>query len=300
MPLHDIRIEVHSTTTGATLETCFTDATGTFQAYHLPAGTYELIATHGVDETTARVMVDSGTVQAKLQLPEASVSPKQGTISIAELRVPDKVKQLVGKARTALTKGLMGEAEKFVQSALAIAPNYADALTMHAVLRLHANDKQTALNDLDSAVKADPTYAPAYLVLGSTFNQMGRYDEALRSLDRSSMYDPRSWECAFEMAKSYLGKRDYARTLMQLDRAQSLGGAQASTPSHIVRGYALMGERHFDQAASEFEAYLAAEPKSDLAPRLRMTIAQLKTSMVQNAAVPLTPNPDSIFNTPQH
>ena len=119
-------------------------------------------------------------------------SPKNGTVSVIELKTPEKARGLTVKAHdrapqeSSQTKRRKKSRRRW---------------RLHRIIRMHsplgrssqlADEKmQSAEEDLDHAVKVDPNYAPAYLVLGAVFNQLGRYDEALRSLDRGSMYDPK-------------------------------------------------------------------------------------------------------------
>ena len=192
------------------------------------------------------------------------------------------------KARAALAKNHTQDAQKAIDAALKVTPDYADALTLRAVLEVNAQQQQAALDDLVHAVKADPSFGPAYLVLGALFNQMGRFDEALRSLDRESIYNPNSWQCAYEMSRSWLGKREYERALLQANRAQSLSGKLHPGPIHLIRGYALMGTKRLELASAEFEAYLDAEPNGQLAGSVRVALAKIKTAMAQRPdSVPL-------------
>jgi Tfp pilus assembly protein PilF len=39
-------------------------------------------------------------------------------------------------------------------------------------MELDGNQTEAAMTDLDHAIKSDPSYAEAYLVMGATFNQM--------------------------------------------------------------------------------------------------------------------------------
>jgi Tfp pilus assembly protein PilF len=291
VPLHDIRIEVRSLASGNLLETCYSGANGSFTAYGLHPGTYEVIAVDGIDQTQQEVQVDGLPATVVVRMPNrkgSPVAPGKGTVSVAQLKVPEKARHLAEKAQSAVAKGKNDQAVKFLNDSLAIAPDFANALTLRATIELTTNQPQAALDDLDKAVKADSSYGPAYLILGAVYNQMGRYDEALRSLDRSSIYDPASWQCAFESSKSWMGKHDYQRALQQLNRAQGLGGERIATQIHLLRGYALMGAKEFQQAGVELEAYLSADPNSQLSGTVRAALARMKTLMAQRQdSVPL-------------
>jgi Tfp pilus assembly protein PilF len=302
-PLHDIRIEVRAMGTGSVIETCFSSANGTFEARNLRPGTYEVVAIDGMSETSEHVTLQGGMASVNLRMGgggSGSSSPKIGTVSVVELKTPEKARHLTQKAHEAFRKNHREEAQKDVEQALAIAPDYPDALTTRAVLRMSSNQPQAAIEDLDHAVKVDPSYGPAYLVLGAVFNQMGRYDEALRSLDRGSMYDPKSWQCAFESSKAWLGKREYTRAVEQLNRAEKLTVRSMMAPIHLLRGYALMGEKHFEQASTDLEAYLTAEPNGELAGSARAALAKVKTLMVEKPDTLVLPAMTGVFASAAH
>lgn len=281
-PLHDIRIEVRAPGTTNTIATCYSNQSGGFTAQNLTPGNYEVIATDGLRQAHERVEVAPGVTNVRLHMSRANdASPKIGTISVIELKTPERARGLTAKAHNAIRKNHRDEAKKEVEKALAIAPDYPDALTTRAVLELADDKMQSAKEDLDHAVKIDPSYGPAYLVLGAVFNQLGRYDEALLSLERGSTYDPKSWQCAFEASKAWMGKHDYENAVAQLNRAERLGASRALAPIHLLRGYALIAEKRFEQARRDFESYLSAEPHGQHAGMARAALAKISTYMAQ-------------------
>jgi Tfp pilus assembly protein PilF len=209
----------------------------------------------------------------------ATPLPGKGTISVTRLKVCGKARSALEKAQVALNRHHDAEARKQVDTALALAPDYPDALTLRAFLNLNAGSTESAIRDLDHAVRSDPGFGLAYLVLASVFNHQGRFDDALQRLNRAALLEPNSWQCALEMSKSWLGKQEYARALEQVNRAASLGGDRTMSASiHFVRGYALVGLKQLGEAASELEAYLSAEPDGWLAGTARATLTQIRTA----------------------
>jgi Tfp pilus assembly protein PilF len=303
-PLNNIRIEVHQLGTGALVGTSYSQVNGAFDIPNVRSGQYEVMAVNGLDESRERVDLNGAPANLTLRMPGRaavpSSSPNSGTVSVAEMRTPEKARRLVEKARTDLEKGRPVDAQKHIAEALAIAPEYSDALTARAAMELQSNQTQAAIDDLDHAIKADPSYSQAYLVLGATYNHIGRYDDALRTLDRSSMYAPKSWQCPFEMAKAWLGKGDYAHAMQQLNKAEGLGAMKLAGSMHLMKGYALMGQKQFDQAAAELQAYLTAEPQGEVAGSVRAALAKMKTDMAQSPATVTLPAMTGFFAQTQH
>jgi tetratricopeptide (TPR) repeat protein len=89
-----------------------------------------------------------------------------------------------------------------------------------------------------------------------------RFDDALRSSDRGVALLPTAWQGYFEMAKSYLGKADYAHAMQQIDRAIPLAPADFA-PVHLVKAHALLALKSYAAAMGELQAFLDHAPKND-------------------------------------
>lgn len=298
IPLHDIRIEVHSVGTGALVATCFSNSVGGFELQNLRPGSYEIIAVSGLNEGRENVQVQNGMANVAVRVPTRAPAPSTGTVSVVELRTPEKARHLVEKAHEALARNHDDDALKAVNAALEIAPEYPAGLTLRAILELNQEHPDQAINDLDHAIKSDPSYGTAYVTLGAVYNHMGRFDDALRSLDRASIYSPKSWQCAFEMAKAYMAKRDYSHALQQINRADSLGSKEVADSIHLFRGYALLGQKEFAAATRELEAYLTAKPNGPTAASVRAALAEVKTVLArQSSNLTLTPAMAGFFGS---
>jgi tetratricopeptide (TPR) repeat protein len=169
----------------------------------------------------------------------------------------------------------MEDAQKHLQRALEIYPNYADALTMRAILELTDRNVAAAVSDTQKAIQSDGSYALAYTVMGSALNASGSFDEALRVLQRGQSLAPDAWQTYFEQGKAYLGKSDYQASIQQLDRAASL--AQDQFPMiHVLRARALMGLNQNGDAVAELEAYLAKEPNGGESAQARAMLEKVR------------------------
>ena len=211
---------------------------------------------------------------------QTPASPKRGTISVTRLRVPERAHDRLNKAILSVRKNHLADALKYTSAAIAIAPDYPEALSLRGFLELNFDQIEPARRDLAHALEVDPDYAFAYVHMGSLLNHLAQYDDALRHLARAAELEPKSWECAFETAKSWLGKRDYERALAELDRATMLGGDfYLGNAIHLMRGDALVGLKRYEQGAVEIEAYLAAEPNGSLAAMARQILAKVQRNV---------------------
>lgn len=194
-----------------------------------------------------------------------SLPSNRGTVSVLELRVPDKARSELGDALARLRKEDSAGALKHVNRALAIAPNFPAARSLRGYLELESNQLDEAEVDLDAAISADPKFAPAYLHLGVVQNRQMRFDDALVNLRHDAAIEPNSWECHYEMAKAWLGKHEYEQALNEVNRSVSLGSEKIGPAIHFIRADALYGLKNFELAYTEVHAFLLAQPSGRLA-----------------------------------
>jgi tetratricopeptide (TPR) repeat protein len=222
---------------------------------------------------------------AAVFLDPSHASPKHGTVSAASLRIPEKAKRKAEKARDELCKGHEDKSMEYVNSALAVAPNYAEALTTRGIINLVQDRPAEAVKDFEQAIHADPDEGLAYLVMGCALNKLLRFSEALPYLQQSSGIFPTSWLSAFELSRAFLANHEYEKALQQANRAESLAADRRGTiPLHVVRGYALMGLKRYDEASIEFEAFISSRPNAKVTEKVRQTLSAIKVREAQRDA----------------
>ena len=277
-PARDAHIEVRSMETGQVVSSTYTAPNGSFEVMNLPAGAYEVHAAAGLNDTVERVDLRSGNcfVSLRLPVPDGAQAGDGGrTVSVAQFRVPSKARQVFHKAQKALDKQNYDQAEKLVNKALEIFPNYADALTLRALLHMDAGRIPEALDDLQNAIHDDSSCSLAYVVMGAAFNQTARFDDAIRALQRGISLNPASWQAHFELGKAFVGKGDFPTAIRNLERAESMG-PNSYAPLHLVKAHALLGMKSYSDAMTELEKYLEREPNGQNSAQARETLAKVK------------------------
>jgi thioredoxin-like negative regulator of GroEL len=261
-PLNEVRVDLNDVN-GAVINSAYTNSSGHFEFSRLSPGTYTVVATAGLQQSSERVDATnfSNTVSLRIQAAGKPADGVEGnSISIAQYKVPAKAREAYRKAHEAVEKGKLDDANKQLSKALELCPHYADALTLRGVLELNRSDSQAAIADLDKAIKADGNYAMAYMVMGSALNMESKFDEAIRSLQRGQSLAPNYWQGYFEMGKSYIGKADYPAALRQLERAESMAPADYPLIS-LLRAHALLAMKQFPEAMSALQTYLQKDPQ---------------------------------------
>jgi tetratricopeptide (TPR) repeat protein len=275
-PVRDARVEVRALDTGSTLISAYSLPNGSFEFANVPRGTYEVVAILGVREARERVEIDHTGVSVELRLHgEEATSGGAASVSVSQLKVPDKAKTLFAKAEEAFKKGKFDHARDNLAKALQVFPNYAQALTLRGLLLLLDNKLEQASTDLEQAIKNDYNYALAYSVLGATYNLMKRYDDSVRVLERSIALTPASWQSYLELSKALLGKGQFEAALRQVNKASALA-PPSYTPIHLVKAHALLGVKNYDQAVAELELYLGSNPSGVDSARAREALDQVR------------------------
>lgn len=289
-PVGDARVELHNQQTGATVISGYTNSGGLFEFDNVPAAPYEVVVSLGLAESRQQIAGGEMSTNLKIRLnttnAQAAHADGKATVSIAEYKVPQKARDALHKAQTALEKGNNEEVGKQLAKSLAIFPDYAPALTLRAVLSLDEGKTDAAIQDFDHAIHADPNFALAYSGMAAALNGLQKYDDALRSADRAITLDPASWQSHFEMAKAYIGKKDYQNALQQLGRAQQLCSKDYA-PLHLLRANAMLALKDYNNAATELQAFLTEAPNDPNSAAARKALEEVKavTASAGNPAV---------------
>jgi tetratricopeptide (TPR) repeat protein len=281
-PLYNVQVELRDSTTGMIVNSVTTGRAGDFEFRQVPQGVYKVVAVSGLEEAEERVDVNNlnAPINLRLRGNKAPNNSGSSTVSVAQYKVPEKAREEFMKARDASVKGKLDEAQAHLTKALDLYPNYADGLTLRAILKLSAGETDSAVADLERAIQCDANYAMAYMVLGSAFNIKARFDEAITALQRGESLSPGSWQAYFELGKAYAGKNDYEASLQQLDRAQTL--APPDYPLiRLVRAHVFMQLHRYADAITDLETFLHKNPSgmdTELAQRM---LESAKASMAE-------------------
>lgn len=197
------------------------------------------------------------------QRASVEVSPpslRERSISITRLRVPRKARELYKRARRAFQKHRDATAQEKLDQALQRCPAFPEALTLRGFIQLDLNQWGFAEDNLQAAVRIDPTYELAYRLLGELYNRERRFDDALDASQRAAALNPNSWLVAYELARAFIGKQQYALALNISDAALA---HNRGTLLHVAKAHALLGLGRYPEAVTELRAYLDYQPAGD-------------------------------------
>ena len=138
VPTSGVRVEARDAATMALIATSYTQSNGSFELYNIPAGNYDISAQGQSVEGHETLAVNSSMSRVEIRLsPRPESYAAGGTVSVAQLKIPQKAIDNYTKAQQAFFKHKFDEAQKQVNKALAAYAQYPQALTLHGLLALH-------------------------------------------------------------------------------------------------------------------------------------------------------------------
>ena len=182
------------------------------------------------------------------------------SISTVRLNVPRKARSHYEKAIKPFAKHRYVEAQTQLDQALHLYQAFPEALTLLGYIQLDLQQWESAEHSLQAAIRSDPTYGLAYLVLSHLYNMQGRFDEAIAMSQRANALMPDDWMVAYEMCTSLIKTQQYAMAL-------NLGDAALRTNRgsilHVAKAHALLGLNRYSEAVAELRTYLSYQPTGE-------------------------------------
>ncbi len=256
VPLRDVNIELKSLSDGATFVT-HTNSAGLFR-YALAEGEYQVTATSRTQKSSKLLRIARGKNWFSIVLKEKPLETAAPAMSVYRLAVPEKARSLYKKARKALKVNDRVAAVQHIENAIEFYPPFVEALTIRSTLE-RDSDPHRALADAEQAIGYDPNYGDAYIALASAYTSIGRFDDAVRMLDRGIPLVPTFWLGYYEMSRVLVCKQDYAAALGYLEISFALA-PKSHAFLHITKADILIGLHDNSAAIRELEAYLEKAP----------------------------------------
>ncbi len=269
------------------MERVFADTLGAFQFLGLNAGVYIIVIDEpGYQrlEDTVEIPPRSVTLQRRYYVlePKAPTAAPVDltTVSAQRFLVAKDARDLLAKGERELSKRRYEAAAEHLDRALAIAPNFADALHARAVIYLQQNNLTRAQQFFEKAVSSNPQLGDAHIGLGSALNRQGHAEGALEPLTKGLALNPHSYLGRFERCRAYfqLGRLELA----EADCHQALALAGSPRPElRILLGNLYLRQGRSPEALREFEAYLLrGDSSSATAAQVRSVVKALRDAGV--------------------
>lgn len=224
--------------------------------------------------SAVRVLVSpSDAVQWALHYPALDPEPIGELPDCERLGAGERARCFAARASKLLRLGRVEEAERDIAAGQAVAPRYAEATALAAIIRLVKNDKPRALELARQAVSEDGNSLRALLALSYALQADFKLEDALAAANRAAELEPGNSVAQARRAELLL-------SVGRLQDAEAAASAAvkanpADSRARTVLGFAHLARLATAQAREELLQALALDP-SDPLPRLGLGLAAIK------------------------
>jgi len=273
------------------IATTFTNANGSADFRNVTVGEYHVVVSGDGIETTVSPLFDVDARQVTQseyvtvhksggQEAERTVS-RRGTVSASELQVPEKARKQLDKANEAIARQDWTQAVELLNKAIAAYPSYAMAYNNLGVVYARLNDATHEQQALEKALSLDEHCSPARQNLVKVYLRQRSYAQAENLLSKGLSADPNNGEYLMLMADVQYMEGHYDASISDAQKVHALTGEHPPVV-HFIAAKAYEQENRQELALDELQTFLKEEPTGPRADRVRSEMSKIQ-SMSQKA-----------------
>jgi Flp pilus assembly protein TadD len=211
--------------------------------------------------------------------PEAPKDAKGGSVSAADLAVPDNAKKEFEAAQKALEAKDSDSGIAHLKKAIELYGNFPQAYATLGAAYLDQKQYKEAQTALEKAVQLDPKAAGAYIELGATLNQLKDYPGAVSALTKGLELNPDVPAGDYELAKAYMAQQQWQSAEPLLRKVIAAQPDMAG--AHVMLGNVLLKKGDGPGALNEFQTYLKLDPNGPMASGVRDIIPKIQAALAK-------------------
>jgi tetratricopeptide (TPR) repeat protein len=260
---------------------------GSFTFHRLLPGEYT-VAVFYTDRGEARrtIEVGAGTadshnrITVKLVFQDsdfvvADAMRRRHAVSASQLSIPEKAQKLYEDAHRALSHREAPAAEKSLEEAVEIAPQFSAAWNELGTIAYQTQRFDRAEQCFRQALEDDPRAYEPLVNLGGVLVTVHRTDEALTFNIRAVLARPNDALAQSQLGLTYFQADNFDLALKHLDLARHIDPGHFSCPQLTIAEIYLRRGEH-KEAADVMEEFLKYHPDWPSAAKMRDVIAQLR------------------------
>lgn len=166
-----------------------------------------------------------------------------------------------------------------LKKAVKLDPQFAPALLLLGAAYVQVRAWQEAQSAFDKAAKLEPANSQALLGLGVVLNAKQDFGEAQKTLEHSLQLEPKSAEAQFELGKCFWGMGKWQEA--EPHAAQAIALNKDFAPAHILMGNIYLRKRDAGSALKEFNEYLRLDPQGPFAQSTKELVERLQKAAGQ-------------------
>jgi tetratricopeptide (TPR) repeat protein len=199
------------------------------------------------------------------------------TISATSYQAPKDAKKAYEKGLDAAKKGHFDDAQKQLEKAVQIYPQYATA--WHQLGNIYERQNQTgpARKAYEQAIAADPRFVPPYLSMATIAAREGNWKDVLTMTQRGLDLDPLNYPAAYYFNSLANYRLNNLQAAEKGARSAEHYDQQHRIPQiHLLLATILSDSRAYAEAVTEFTAFLKLAPDSKDADAVRAKLASVE------------------------
>ena len=219
------------------------------------------------------------------------------SISFTSLSAPRKARKAYDKAFREMQKKEpnLQRAEKELETAVGLHPDYATAWNMLGRVRIMQDDREGGRASLEKAVGADPKYLDPYPELALLALTEQRWDDSLQWSNQLLRLNPHA-----AIAHYYSAIANFRLGRMEASRKSVLELKEKNAGREFPQSHQILGMIHaqqglYEQAAISYRDYLTVQPDGPAASRIKRQLHDWEVLGVirkqQDAAAPASAVP---------
>jgi Tfp pilus assembly protein PilF len=166
-----------------------------------------------------------------------------------------------------------------LKKAVKLDPQFAPAELLLGAAYLQLRAWQDAQSAFEKAVKLEPANTQALLGLAVTLNAQQDFGKAEKTLEHSLQLDPKSAEAHYELGKCFWGMGKWEEA--EPHAVQAIALNKDFPPAHVLMGNIYLRKRDAGSALKEFQEYLRLDPQGPFAPATKELMERIQRAVGQ-------------------
>jgi Tfp pilus assembly protein PilF len=275
-PLPMIRVELQSTMGGMALTT-FSDSSGRFSFRGVPPGSYMvLIRVPGYQPASSPINITYFPVHDLMitlmpfhfgQTREDVFAKNSGTVSVRQLRIPDKARNEFRKGLKSVSQGQIDEAVKHWEKSIQIYPEFAESYMMLSKIYTERGDFDAATDAAKHAIEVAPDDAAPYAYLGFAYLKMNDIPKATKAFQDSVQLSDSKFFTQFWLGDLLLKQEKYEEAYPHLLRAWQIDPEEPEVYIPLYNDLVLLDRR--EEALAKIDDFLSRFPNNPAVGKIR-------------------------------
>lgn len=197
------------------------------------------------------------------------------TVSVSDLKVPQKARTEMNKGLELYARGEMEKAATHFEKAVEKYPQYARAYDMLGVIAVKGSDRTKARDLFLKSMQVDGTFQRAYVDLARMHTEDQSYAAAESLLTKAITLNPSDPDAVSLLAATEFANKEYDKALADVQRTHALRNHEQFAEIHLMAGKVLAMQNNPESAIAQFQMFLLEKPDSPQAASVRKALESL-------------------------